>query len=98
MRTALQLSVKNYIIPPEETISRKNLIGLNEIFKNRDVRDFPTKPPTPNNVPRVKVQSNNLTIFPRLPLHSNDTNRVPRVQPPLATPSPQQTLRRYKLI
>ena len=70
----------------------------NDIFNNRDVRDPPTKPPTPTNVPRVKVQSNNPTIVLRVHLYFNDITRVQRVQPPAATPSPQQTLRLSKQI
>ena len=46
----------------------------------------------------MKVQSNNPTIVPRVHLYFNDITRVQRVQPPAATPSPQQTLRLSKQI
>ena len=72
--------MKNNILPPEGTASRKTLIELHYIFNNRDPRDPRTKPPTPTGVPRVIVQ-------PKEP------TRVPRLQPLAATPSPQPTLR-----
>ena len=54
--TTLQFSVKNNILPPEDTTSRKTLLDLNDIFKNSDPRDPPTKPPTPTGITRVIVQ------------------------------------------
>ena len=57
----------------------KNLLRLNEIFKNCNPRDPPTKTPTPNNIPRVIVQSKDPTIVPMLQPNSNDTTKVPRV-------------------
>ena len=70
------------------------MLDLNEIFKNRDPLDPPTKPPTPTNVLRVIFQSKDPTIVPRVQTHSNDTTIVPRVHPPDATPSQQPTLQR----
>ena len=93
LRTTLQLSAKNNILPPEGTTSRKTLLDLNDIFKNCKSRDPPTKPPTSTNIPRVIVQSKDPTIVTRVQTHSDYTTRVPRVQPPAATPSPQPTLR-----
>ena len=98
LRTTLQSSVKKYILPPEGTTSRNILLGLNDIFNNRDVRNPYTKPRTPTNITRVKVKSKDPIIVPREGLHSNDTTRVPMVQPPVDTPSPQQTLRRSEFI
>ena len=86
--------MKNNIIPHEGTKYRKTLLEINDISKNCDPHDPPTKPPTPTNFPRVIVQSKHPTIVPRLKPHSNYTTRFPRVQPPAATPSPQPTLRR----
>ena len=85
--------MKNNILPPEGTASRKTLIELNYIFNNRHPRDPRTKPPTPTGVPRVIVQPKEPTIVPRVQPHSNDPTRVPRLQPLAATPSPQPTLR-----
>ena len=85
LRTTLQQSVKNNILPPEGTTSRKNLLYLNDIFKNRELHDPPTKPTTLTNVPRVIEKSKDDTIVPRVHLHSNDTTRVPRVQSLAAT-------------
>ena len=56
LRATLQFSVKNNILPPEVTTSRKTLLDLNAIINNRDLHDTPTKPSTSTNVPRVKVQ------------------------------------------
>ena len=56
LRDTLQSSVKNNIIPPEGTTYRKTLLDLNLILKNQDVHDPHTKPPTPNNFSRAKVQ------------------------------------------
>ena len=84
--------MKNNILLPEGTTSRKILISLNEIFKNQCLRGTPTKPPTPTNVLRVIFQSNDTTRVPRVQLHSNDAIIVPKVQPPAVTPSPQPTL------
>ena len=80
------------ILPNEGTTSRKTLPDINVIFKNRDLRDSTTKLPTPTDVPRVKVQSNNPTQVPRVKLHSDDTPRVPRVQPPAAKQSSKPTI------
>ena len=96
LRATLQFSVKNNILPPEVTTSRKTLLDLNAIINNRDLHDTPTKPSTSTNVPRVKVQSKDTTIVPRVQLHSNDTTRIPRVQTLDATPSPQPTLLQSK--
>ena len=98
LRTTLQLSVKNNILPPEGTTSRITLLDLNANFTNWDRHDPPIKPTAPSNVPRVKFQSKDPTIVPRVKLHSNGTTRVPRVQPPAATLSTQPTLRKYKRI
>ena len=92
LRTTLQFSMKNNILPPEGTTSKKTLLDLTDIINNCDLCDTPNKPPTPTNVPRVIVQSNYPTIVSRVQLHSNDTNRVPRLQPLAATPSSQPTL------
>ena len=53
LSSTLQSSVKNNILPPEGTTSRKIVLELNDIFNNCDLRDTPTKPPTPTNIPRV---------------------------------------------
>ena len=90
--------MKKKILPPEVIISRKPLLGLNDVFKIRDLCDPPTKPQTPTDVPRVKVQSKNPTRVPRVKLHSNDPTRSPWVQPPAATPSPQTTPQLYNRI
>ena len=66
LRTTLQLSVKNNILPTEGNTSRKTLLNLNEILKNRDPRDPTNKPPTPTEVLRVIVQSKDPTIFLRV--------------------------------
>ena len=71
----LKSSVKKNILPPEGTRSRKKLLGINTIFKNIDLHDPPTKPPTPTGVPRVEFQSKDPTIIPRVQLHSNHTTR-----------------------
>ena len=94
LRTTLQYSVKNNILTPEGTTSRKTLLDLNAIFNHQYQLDPPTKPPRPADVPRVKVQSKDHNIVPRLKLHSNYTTRVTRVKPPDAIPSPQPTLQR----
>ena len=88
----LQLYVNNNILPTEINTSRKPLIYLNFILNNRDLRDTPTKPPTPTYVPRFKFQTKDPNIITTVKLHSNDITRYSRVQSPAATPSPQPIL------
>ena len=96
--TTIQLSLKNNILTPEGTTSRKTMLDIIEIFNNWYLRDPPNKPPTYTNVLRVKVWSKDTTIVPRVQLHTNDTTRAPRVKPSAATTSPQPTLQRSKRI
>ena len=56
LRTTIQSSVKNNILPHEGTTSKKNLLDLNDIFNHCNLRYPPNKPPTPTDVPRVIVQ------------------------------------------
>ena len=69
LRTTIQSSVKNNILPHEGTTSKKTLLDLNDIFNHCNLRYPPNKPPTPTDVPRVIVQSNDPTIVPRVKIH-----------------------------